>query len=112
MVNIIGGLFGLVITPNTVSPDEHVPEAERDFIIVKYWLQSVLTTLLFCKVPDFIIVEIFLYQVFLLNVFPNKYGFSKILSPCEIMYGLKIDYRCHLHISCGRYVQTVGRRLG
>ena len=35
------------------------------------------------------IIEIVLGQVFLLNLFPNKYGLSKSMSPRQIMSGLK-----------------------
>ena len=52
------------------------------------------------------IVEIVLGQFFWLNVFNNKYGFYKTMSPCQIMSGLKIDYHWHCRIYCGQYVQT------
>ena len=88
---ICAGLLGLCITLNTVSRDEHIPEAERNVITVKYRVQSVLTTPPFSKVPDHMIIEIVLGQVFWLNVFPNKYGVSKTMIPHQIMSGLKID---------------------
>ena len=99
-------LLGFVITLNTLSCDEHVPEDERNVRTVKDQVRSVLTNIPFTKVPDHIIIEIFLGQVFWWNSFPNKYGVSKTMIPRHIMYGLKIDYNNHYRIACGQYVQT------
>ena len=56
--------MGVGITLNTVSRDEHVPEAERNVRTVKDQVQSFLTTLPFRKFPDRIVIEIVLGQVF------------------------------------------------
>ena len=88
---ICAGLLGLGITINTVSGDEHVAEVERNVRTTKYRLWSVLTTLPFHKVPDSMIIEIFMDQVFWLNILPNKYGVYKTMSPCQIISGLKMD---------------------
>ena len=52
------------------------------------------------------IVDIVLVQAFWFNVFPNKYGVSKTMIPCQIMFGLKMYYHCHFHIVCVKYAQT------
>ena len=99
-------LLGLGITLSTVSREENFPEAERNVRTLKYRVWSVLNTLPFHKSPDRMIIDIFLGQVFWLNVSANKYGVSKTTSPRQIMSGLKIYYHCHCHIDWGQYVQT------
>ena len=98
--------MSLGITLNTVSRDKHVPESVRNVRIAKYQVQSFITTLLFSKFPDRIIIKIVLDQVFWLNVFPLKYVVSKTMSPHQIVSCLEIDYHCHCSISCGWYVKT------
>ena len=103
---ICAGLLCLGITLNTVSRDEHIPEAERNVKTVKDRFQRVLNTIPFCKVPDCMIIEIVLGQVLWLNLFPNKYGVSNTMIPYQIMSYLKIDKHCNCLIVCGRYAQT------
>ena len=97
---ICSSLFGIGVALNTVSRYYHVPQAERNVRNVKYRVWSVLTNLLFRKVPDHTIIEIVLGQVFWLNVFTNKYGIYKTTSPHQIISRLKIDYHCHCRIAC------------
>ena len=77
---IRAGLLVLGINLNTVSHDEHVPGSERNVRTVKDQARSVLTTSPFPKVPDRMIIDIVLGQVFWLNVFTNKYVFFKTMS--------------------------------
>ena len=95
------GLLYLFITLNTVSCGEHILEAEQDVITVKDRVRSFLTTISFRKVPDCMIIEIILGQVFWLNLFPNKYLVSKTMIPRHIMSGLKVYYRCHCRLPVG-----------
>ena len=74
------GVLGLVITLNTVSRDEHIPEAEQNFRTIKYQVRIVLITLPFHKCLDHMIIEIFMSQVCWLNVFPKNMEFPKPLS--------------------------------
>ena len=103
---ICSSLFGIGVALNTVSRYYHVPQAERNVRNVKYRVWSVLTNLLFRKVPDHTIIEIVLGQVLWLNLFPNKYGVSNTMIPYQIMSYLKIDKHCNCLIVCGRYAQT------
>ena len=103
---ICSGLLGLFITPDTVSRDEHVPESERNVRTVKDRVRSVLNSLPFRKISDCMVIDIFLGQVFWLNVFPDKYRVSKTMGPHQIISGLKIDYHCQCCIAYGQYVQT------
>ena len=97
---ICSGLLGLFITPDNVSRDEHVPESERNVRTVKDRVRSVLNSLPFRNISDCMVIDIFLGQVFWLNVFTNKYGIYKTTSPHQIISRLKIDYHCHCRIAC------------
>ena len=91
---------------NTVSNDEHVPEAERYIRTVKGRTRSIYNTVPFKKMPARMIIELVYYCIFCWNAFPPKGGISKTTSPRELITGMKIDYEKHCQLEFGEYVQV------
>jgi hypothetical protein len=104
--SIRGELAELQITLNTVSNDEHVPEAERHIRTIKERARCVYNTLPFRRLPKRIVIELIYYSNFWLNSFPALDGISKTLSPRTIVTGMQIDYEHHCQLEFGSYAQV------
>lgn len=52
------------------------------------------------------IVHLVKTAVFWLNAFPVQDGVSSLHSPRYLMTGYEIDYKRHVHLEVGEYVQT------
>ena len=101
-----GKVADMGITLNTASPEEHVPEVELYIRTIKENSRSVVNVLPFKKLPPRMLTELVYYSNFWNNVFPNKKGVSRAMSPRSIITGEDIDYEQHCKLESGEYVQT------
>jgi hypothetical protein len=77
---------------NLASPNEHVPEIERQ--IREPSCSSQLTI----PIPKLLMIHIVLNAIKMLNFFPTKGGISNTLSAKTIMSGETLDYKKHLSL--------------
>ena len=103
---LCGGLAELGITLNETSRDEHVGDIEQYICMVKERMQAIYNTLPFQKIPAWLVIEMTKTAVFWLNAFPVMGGASQDLSPCTILMGQQVDYKCHCRFQFGEYAQT------
>ena len=88
------------------SANEHVPEIECRIRVVKERCRATPHSLPFERIPKLLTVNIVLYVVKLLNLFPTKGRVSETLSPKTIMSGETLDYKKHLSLQVGHYFQV------
>ena len=69
-------------------------------------MRAIYNTMPFHKVPARLVIEMAKTVVFWLSLFPVLGGASRDLSPCTILTGQKVDYKCHCHFQFGEYTQT------
>ena len=91
---------------NLTSRNEHVPEIERRIRVVKERCRATRHGLPFRSLPKLLTIWIVFHTVRLINYFPPKQGISTSLSPKTIMSGETLDYRKHLALQVGTYVQV------
>ena len=93
-------------TFNLCAEDEHVPEIERYIRTVKDRSRSGYNSLPFERIPRLVVVRLVGNSVFWLNAFPHEDGVSDTLSPRYLITGRHLDYRKHVRLEFGAYVQT------
>ena len=103
---LCGGLAELDLTLNETSRDKHVGDIERYIHTVKEHMQAIYNTLPFQKIPAWLVIEMTKTAMFWLNAFPVMGGASQDLSPCTILTGQQVDYKCHCCFQFGEYTQT------
>jgi hypothetical protein len=86
--------------------DEHVPDIERYIRTVKDRVRSRYNSLPFARIPRIMLIQLVKTAVFWLNSFPSADGVSDVLSPRYILTGRSIDYKRHVQLEFGAYVQT------
>ena len=101
-----GGLAKLGITLNETSRDKHVGDIKWYIHMVKERMWAIYNTLPFQKIPAQLVIEMTKTAVFWLNAFPVMGGASQDLSPCTILTGQQVDYKCHCRFQFGEYAQT------
>jgi hypothetical protein len=94
------------IVINTTAANEHVPEIERQIRLIKERGRGILNTLPYKKMPQLMLFELIYHVVLWLNAFPMKSGVSKTLSPREIVYRHKLDYKKHCQALFRSYVKA------
>jgi hypothetical protein len=94
------------VTLNTNSPDEHVPDIERQIRTMKERARAVRGTLPFKRLPARMIIELVHFLTLWLNAFPHSSGVSDTYSPCTIMTGTSLDYGKHCKVPFRAYVET------
>ena len=67
---------------------------------------AIYNTMPFKKIPAWLVIEMAKTAVFWLNAFPVMGGASQDLSPCTILIGQQVDYKCHCRFQFGEYAQT------
>ena len=93
-------------TVNLTSRNEHVPEIERRIRVVKDRCRATRHGLPFRRIPKILTIFIVFHAVKLLNFFPPKQGVSTTISPKTLMSGETLDYKKHLALQVGAYVQA------
>ena len=78
---------------NLSSPNEHVPEVERDIRLKKERLRSMLAGMPYSKIPTNFKRELILTCASMLNVVPREAIVSDTLSPMELLTGRGLDYK-------------------
>jgi hypothetical protein len=91
---------------NLCTNDEHVPEIERYIRTVKDRMRSGYNSLPFEWVPRMMVIRLAANSVFWLNAFPHPDGVSESLSPQFLITGQRLDYKKHVRLEFGAYVQT------
>jgi hypothetical protein len=91
---------------NLCAQDEHVPEIERYVRTVKDRVRSGYNSLPFERLTRLMLVRLMCNAVFWLNAFPHDDGVSDQLSPRYLFTGKHLDYRKHVRVEFGSYVQT------
>jgi hypothetical protein len=89
---------------NLVSANEHVPEIERKFWVIKERVRAVIYSIPFNSLPAQMLVHTVLFVTKQLNLFPVKGGLSSKLSPKQIMSGEVVHYK-FCAMGFGRYCQ-------
>ncbi len=95
-----------IIEINATAANEHVPEIERRIRLIKEQARGVLNTLPYKKMPQLMLVELIYHVVLWLNAFPMKSGVSTTLSPREIVYRRKLNFKKHCKALFGSYAET------
>jgi hypothetical protein len=91
---------------NLASPNEHVPEIERQIRVVKECSQAAHHRLPFQHIPKLLMIHIVLNAIKMLNFFPTKGGISNTLSPKTIISGETLNYKKHLSLQVAQYCQV------
>jgi hypothetical protein len=91
---------------NLASPNEHVPEIERQIRVVKECSQAAHHRLPFQHIPKLLMIHIVLNAIKMLNFFPTKGGISNTLSPKTIISGETLNYKKHLSFQVAQYCQV------
>jgi hypothetical protein len=91
---------------NFCAQDEHVPEIERYIQTVKDRTRSGYNSLPFEHIPRLMLTRLVANAVFWLNAFPHADGVSDTLSPGYLLIGQHLDYRKHVRLEFGSYIQT------
>jgi hypothetical protein len=91
---------------NLCAQDEHVPEIERFIRTVKDRTRSGYNSLPFERIPRLMLIRLVGNAVFWLNAFPHTDGVPNTLSPRYLLTGKHLDYRKHVRLEFGSYVQT------
>jgi hypothetical protein len=91
---------------NLCAKEEHVPEIERYIRTVKDRMHSGYNSLPFERIPCMMVIHLAANAVFWLNAFPHPDGMSNTLSLCYLLTGQPLDYRKHVCLEFGAYVQT------
>jgi hypothetical protein len=91
---------------NTTASSEHVPDVERQIRVLEERSRAIRSTLPFQAIPGRIIIEIFYYAAFWLNVFPPSSGVSSTYSPQKIMTGTALDFTKHCKLPFGAYAEA------
>jgi acetolactate synthase regulatory subunit len=94
------------ITFNVCAQDEHVPKIECYIQTVKDCSQSGYNSLPFERIPRLVVVRLVGNSIFWLNAFPHEDSISGTLSPRYLITGRHLDYRKHVRLEFGAYVQT------
>jgi hypothetical protein len=91
---------------NTMTASEHVPDVERQIIVLKERARALRSTLLFKIIPGWMIIEMLANVVLWINAFTPSRGVSKTFSPCTIMTGTALGFNKHCQIPCGAYAEV------
>jgi hypothetical protein len=94
------------INLNTMPASEHVPDVERQIIVLKERARSRRSTLPFKIIPGRMIIEMLANAVLWINAFPPSSGVSKTFSPRTIMTGTTLDFNKHCQIPFGAYAKV------
>ncbi len=89
---------------NLASANEHIPEIERKFWVIKEWARAVIYSIPFNSLPAWMQAHAVLFLTKQLNLFPVKGGLSSKLIPKQIMLGEVIHYK-FCAMGFGRYCQ-------
>ena len=98
--------MSLGITLNVTAANEHVPEMERRFRVIKERARGIKNDLPYITMPKIMVIELLYFVFHWLNAFPVKSGVSETLSPAVIMTARSPDYKKHCKEKFGSYVQT------
>jgi hypothetical protein len=91
---------------NLCAQGEHVPEVERYIRTVKDWTCSRYYCLPFKYIPQLMLVRLAHNAIFWLNAFPYNNGVSDSMSPRYMIVGRWIDFKKHVRLEFGSYLQT------
>jgi hypothetical protein len=91
---------------NCCTTNEHIPEAERNNRTIGERMRCIHHGFPFKMVPKQVTTESTKFGGTTLNMFPAKGGISAHYSPHTILTGQAIDFKKHLAIPFGSYVQA------
>ena len=97
--------FNMGIYANFATPNEHVPEIERQHHVIKERARACRSTLTFEVLPWLLLVEMVNNCALWINMFPAKGGISNV-SPRTLMTVIKLDYSKHCRFPFGSYFQV------
>jgi hypothetical protein len=96
--------FGIQV--NYASPQEHVPEAERNNQVIKEQIRATYHRLPYDRLPRIMVKVLVDDSAKKLNFFPAKNGISQYYSPRMILHQRNLDYDKHCQYAFGTYVQA------
>jgi hypothetical protein len=88
---------------NLGAPKHYIPEVERNILIIKGRLRSVLTSMPYDYLPLNFKTELVLACVVTLNMIPRQASVSPAHSPWGLITGRSIDYNKHFRLAPGAY---------
>jgi len=91
---------------NIVSKGEHVPDIERYIRVVKERCRCDFAMLPFKTLPRLAIVHLLRTVILYINAFVWQRGISPVLSPFNILEGIRLDYDKHFHVIFGEHLNT------
>ena len=98
-------LLNMGIVANFATRNDHVPEIERQYRVIKEQARACRSTLPFEVLPRLLVVEMVNNCALWINMFPEKGGISNV-SPRTLMTRIKLDYNKHFRLPFGSYVQV------
>jgi hypothetical protein len=96
--------FGIQV--NYASPQEHVPEAERNNRVIKERIRATYHRLSYDHLPPIMVKVLVNDSTKKLNFFHAKNGISQYYSPRMILHQQNLDYDKHCQYALGNYVQA------
>ena len=96
--------FGIQV--NYASPQEHVPEAERNNRVVKERIRTTYHRMPYDSLPRIMVKFLVDDSARKLNYFPAKNGVSPYYSPRMILHQKNLDFDKHCQYPFGTYVQA------
>ena len=91
---------------NICAKEEHVPAIERGIQTMKGRIRGAITTLPYRKIPRVMCVNLVLFCILMLNMFPPIGGASTSFAPQTIMKGTALDAKVHCRVPFGAYAQV------
>ena len=101
----------LHVKVNMEASDEHMGEIKIEIRVVKEHVKAMMNMLLFRALPKQVIIKLVYFTALWINSFPAKTVISKVYSPCEIIYGQKLDFRIHCRMDFGEYTEVYDEPL-
>jgi hypothetical protein len=89
---------------NFANPQEHVPEAERNNLVIKERVRATYHRLPYKQMTKTITKILVMDSVKKLNFFPAKHGISEYYSPRMILHQRNLDYTKNCKFIFGTYV--------
>eukprot|EP00804_Cyclotella_cryptica_P004279 CCRYP_013487-RA/>CCRYP_013487-RA protein AED:0.88 eAED:0.25 QI:0/0/0/0.5/1/1/2/0/282 len=92
---------------NTTAAREHVGDIERYIRVIKERARSAARQLPYkTQMPDQMVIHLIKFVVMWINALPHRNGVLSVISPRELVLGIKMDFKKHCRIRFGAYVEA------
>ena len=83
---------------SAVYHDEHIPEDAFCIHMIKDCMCGAYITLPFRSMPQQLIIYLFYWDIFWINIFPSDANIFKFISPWAIITGLELNFQNNLKV--------------